>query len=46
MRIIAAVKRLVIRKREYDERICQVTLIAKSLSAIVDEPVAPQERTK
>ena len=46
MRIIAAVKRLVIRKREYDERIYQVTLIAKSLSAIVDEPVAPQERTK
>jgi hypothetical protein len=46
MRIITAVKRLVIRKREYDERIYQVTLIAKSLSAIVDEPVAPQERTK
>lgn len=45
-RIVAFVKRLFSRKREIDERIYQVALIAKHLSAIVDEPVVPQEQTK
>ena len=45
-RIAAFVKRLLSRKRETDERVYQVALIAQHLSAIVDEPVVPQEQTK
>ena len=45
-RVIALVKRLLIRKTETDERVYQVALIAKHLSAIVDESVVPQEQTK
>ena len=42
-RFFAAVKRLFTRRQVPDQRIYQVALIAKSLSAIVDEPVGPQE---
>ena len=42
-RLISAIKRLFTRKRATDQRIYQITLIAKSLSSVVDEPVAPQE---
>ena len=45
-RFVAMMKWLITRKRGYDERIYQVAPIAKSLSTIVDEPVAPQEQTK
>ena len=38
-RFIQALKRLFTGKQEYDERIYQVALIAKTLSAVVDEPV-------
>jgi hypothetical protein len=44
--LASAIKRLFTRKQEPDQRIYEVALIAKSLSAIVDEPVVPQEQTK
>ena len=44
-RFLAAVKRFLTRRQEPDQRIYQVALIAKSLSAIVDEPVEPREKT-
>ena len=46
MRMVAAVQRLFSRKRQYDERIYQVALIAKSLSTIVDEPIVTQGQIK
>ena len=42
-RVMSAIKRLFIRKQAPDQRIYQITLIAKSLSTVVDEPVGPQE---
>ena len=41
--IISIIKRIFTRKQAPDQRIYQITLIAKSLSAVVDEPVEPQE---
>ena len=46
MRMVAAVQRLFSRKPQYDERVYQVALIAKSLSTIVDEPIVTQGQTK
>ena len=44
-RFVAAVKRLWTGRNIPDQRIYQITLIAKALSEIIDKPVEPQEET-
>ena len=43
-RLFASAKRWFTRRQTSDKRIYQVALIAKSLSAIVDEPLEPQDQ--